>query len=135
MEIYDKLTKPIYEVNYLRAENVDRYRLIIRFFLLEYEKIHYWLHKEDVYEIIHQLDGYQEYTIEQCQQDLQMLVNWGNLTAIQDSNKVRTIEDFKNKKYRYQLSEYTVRIERLVLELENLENVGASLEPTLLERI
>lgn len=135
MKIYDKLTKPIYEVNYLRAENVDRYRLIIRFFLLEYEKIHYWLHKEDVYEVIHQLENYQDYTLEQCQQDLQALVNWGNLTAIQDSNKVRTIEDFKNKRYRYQLSEYTVRIERMVIDLENLENEGASLEPTLLERI
>lgn len=32
MQINDKLIKPIYEVNYLRAENVDRYRLIIRYF-------------------------------------------------------------------------------------------------------
>ena len=135
MQVYDKLVKPIYEVNYLRAENVDRYRLIVRYFLLEHEKIHYWLHKEDIHEVISQLEGYQDYTIEQCQQDLQVLVNWGNLTAIQDSNKVRTIDDFKNKKYRYQLSEYTVRIERMVMELENLENEGASLEPTLLERI
>ena len=31
MKINEKLTKPITEVNYLRAENVDRYRVIIRF--------------------------------------------------------------------------------------------------------
>lgn len=135
MQINDKLIKPIYEVNYLRAENVDRYRMIIRYFYLEYEKIHNWLHKEDVYDEIHKIDGYENYTLEQCQQDLQMLVNWGNLTAMQDSNKVRTIEDFKNKKYRYQLSEYTVEIERMTIRLENLEIEGASLEPTLLERI
>lgn len=135
MEIYDKLLKPIREVNYLRAENVERYRIIIRYFFLEYEKIHYWLHKEDVYEMMQKLDIFQDYTLEQCQQDLQNLVTWGNLTARQDSNKVRTIEDFKNKKYRYQLSEYTVEIERMTLRVETLESEGASLEPTLLERI
>ena len=135
MKVYDKLLKPIKEVNYLRADNVDRYRLIIRYFFLEYEKIHYWIHKEEVYEEIRQIEGYQDYTLEQCQQDLQQLTQWQNLTASQDSNKVRTIDDFKNKKYRYQLSEYTVEIERMTLRLENLEIEGASLEPTLLERI
>lgn len=135
MKVYGKLLKPIKEVNYLRADNVDRYRLIIRYFFLEYEKIHYWIHKEEVYEEIRQIEGYQDYTLEQCQQDLQQLTQWQNLTASQDSNKVRTIDDFKNKKYRYQLSEYTVEIERMTLRLENLEIEGASLEPTLLERI
>lgn len=38
MELYDKLLKPITEVNYLRAENVDRYRIIIRYFYQEHEK-------------------------------------------------------------------------------------------------
>lgn len=33
MKINEKLTKPITEVNYLRAENVDRYRVIIRYFM------------------------------------------------------------------------------------------------------
>ena len=46
-----------------------------------------------------------------------------------------SIEEFKNKKYRYQMSEYSVEIERLVIRLENLFIEGASLEPTLLERI
>lgn len=135
MKVYDKLIKPIKEVNYLRADNVDRYRLIIRYFFLEYEKFHYLMYKEDVYEKIRQIEGYEDYTLEQCQQDLQQLTQWQNLTATQDSNKVRTIEDFKNKKYRYQLTEYTVEIERMTLKLENLEIEGASLEPTLVERI
>lgn len=38
MKINEKLTKPITEVNYLRAENVDRYRVIIRYFYEQYEK-------------------------------------------------------------------------------------------------
>lgn len=58
-----------------------------------------------------------------------------NLNTIQDTRKVSSIEEFKNKKFRYQMSEYSVEIERLVLRLENLFIEGASLEPTLLERI
>ena len=76
-----------------------------------------------------------EYKIEQCQQDLTMLTEWKNLNTIQDTRRVSSIEEFKNKKYRYQMSEYSVEIERLVIRLENLFIEGASLEPTLLERI
>lgn len=64
-----------------------------------------------------------------------MLVEWKNLNTIHDTRNVATIEEFKNKKYRYQMSEYSVEIERLVLRLENLFIERASLEPTLLERI
>ena len=135
MQVYEKLARPIKEVNYLRAENAERYRVIIRFFFKEYEKLHNWMHKEDVFEMMKSTGYFENYTMEQCQLDLQSLVDWGNLTAMQDSNKVRTIADFKNKKYRYQLSEYTVEIERMTMRLENIEVEGASLEPTLLDRI
>lgn len=63
------------------------------------------------------------------------LVNWGNLTALQDTNNVSTVEEFKHRKFRYQLTEYAVEIERLVIKLENLHIEGASLEPKLIERI
>lgn len=135
MKITEKLMKPITEVNYLRAENVDRYRIIIRFFFEQYEKINYWLYKEDVFEAMKQTKLFPDYTIEMCQSDLQALLEWKNLIAMQDSSKVSTIEEFRNRKFRYQLSEYTIEIERMTLRLENIEVEGASLEPTLLERI
>lgn len=135
MKINEKLTKPITEVNYLRAENVDRYRVIIRFFYEQYEKIQYWLYKEDVFEAMIQTGLFPDYTLDQCQSDLSSLTEWKNLIAIQDTSKVTSIEEFKNRKYRYQLSEYTIEIERMTLKLENLQVEGASLEPTLLERI
>lgn len=91
--------------------------------------------QEDVYEEMKKDSYWSEYTIEQCQQDLASLVEWKNLNTMQDTKKVASIEEFKNKKYRYQISEYSVQIERLVLRLENLLVEGASLEPTLLERI
>lgn len=135
MQINEKLLKQITETKYLTVENADRYRVILRIFYLHYEKLKYWLYQEDIYEEMIQHEYFKEYKIEQCQQDLLSLVEWRNLTTIQDTRKVSSIEEFKNKKFRYQLSEYSVEIERLVIRLENLLIEGASLEPTLLERI
>lgn len=135
MHVTDKLTKPLTEVKYLNADNADRYRSIMRIFYENYEKLRYWMYQEEVYAEMTQDPYFSEYRMEQCQQDLTALTEWKNLVTIQDTRKVSSIEEFKNKKFRYQMSEYSVEIERLVLRLENLFIEGASLEPTLLERI
>ena len=135
MQVTDKLTKALTEAKYLNADNVSRYRCIMRIFFENYEKLRYWLYQEEVYAQMIQDPFFVDYKPEQCQQDLAMLVEWKNLNTIQDTKKVSSIEEFKNKKFRYQMSEYSVEIERLVLRLENLFIEGASLEPTLLERI
>ena len=82
MKINEKLTKPITEVNYLRAENVDRYRVIIRYFYEQYEKIQYWLYKEDVFDAMIQTGLFRNYTIDQCQSDLSSLTEWKNLMKL-----------------------------------------------------
>lgn len=135
MELTDKILKPVIETRYLSVENTDRYRAILRFFYLNYEKLKYWLYQEEVFEELKRHDYFADYTIEQCQQDLSKLTEWKNLVTIQDTRKVSSVEEFKNRKFRYQLSEYSVEIERLILKLENLFIEGASLEPTLLERM
>lgn len=135
MKINEKLVKPVHEAKYLDVENSDRYRSIARLFYLNYEKLKYWMYQEEVYEELTEDSYFSGYTMEQCQQDLETLTNWGNLATIQDTRRVSTIEEFKNKKFRYQLTETTVEIERMVIRLENLFIEGASLEPTLLERL
>ena len=135
MEINEKLSKKITETSYLTAENTRRYRPILRFFYEQYERINYMMYKEDVFNELKGKNNFEEYTIEMCENDLKALVDWGNLTAIQDTNNVTTVEEFKHRKFRYQLSEYAVEIERLVIKLENLHIEGASLEPKLSERI
>ena len=135
MDINNKVTKQIDEMRYLTVDNTYRYRSILRYFYLQYEKMKYWLYKEEVFNELKQHELFKEYTIEQCKQDLDVLLNWRNLLAIQDTSKVTTVEEFKNKQFRYQLSEYTVEIERLTIRLENLSVESASLEPSLLERI
>lgn len=129
------LRKQVREVKYLATENTWRYRPILRYFYLQYEKIKYWLYREDVYEELKEHPEFRGYTLEQCQQDLDTLVEWGNLVPVQDTSRAQTVEEFKNKKFRYQLSKYTVEIERLTLKLESLQVEGASLEASLFERI
>lgn len=131
----DKLIKPLTETKYLNADNVSRYRCIMRIFFEHYERLKYWLYQEEVYEEMIRNPMFADYRMDQCQQDLTMLTEWKNLNTIQDTKKVTSIEEFKNKKYRYQMTEYSVEIERLVIRLENLLVEGSSLEPTLLERI
>ncbi len=135
MNLSDKLVKPIIETKYLTMENVHRYRTMVRYFYLEYEKMRYWIYPEEVYQEMTAHELFASYTWDLCRQDLDTLTEWGNLLPLQDSRKVATIADFKNKKFRYQLSEYTIEIERMAIKLENLFTEGASLEPTLLERL
>ncbi len=135
MKIHEKLVKPVMEAKYLNVENTGRYRSIIRLFYINYEKLKYWMYQEEVYDELVQDPYFASYTMEQCQQDLAALKEWGNLATIQDTRRVTSIEEFKNKKFRYQLTETAVEIERMVIRLENLFIEGSSLEPTLLERL
>ena len=135
MELTEKLLKPIRETAYLTAENARRYRVILRYFYMQYEKIKYWMEQEEIHRELSSHPEFSDYTIDQCRQDLDALVNWGNLLTMQDTKRVTSIEAFKNRQYRYQLAEYSVEIERMTIRLEKLFVEGASLEPTLLEKI
>lgn len=135
MEVTEKLARQITETAYLTKENTKRYRPILRFFYEQNQKMNYMLYKEDVFNELAGKMYFEDYTLEQCDCDLTSLTDYKNLIAIQDTAVAYTLEEFKNKRYRYQLSDFAVKIESLVIELENLHIEGASLEPTLIERI
>ncbi len=82
------------------------------------------------------LDGFQDYTEEQLQQDLDQLVKWNNLVARQEVSRASTIEEFKKKRYRYQCTPYTVEFERMLQQMEKGGDVfGGSLEKKEFERL
>ena len=103
MRVTEKIVRPLTEVKYLNADNVDRYRCIMRIFYENYEKLKYWMYQEEIYREMIRDPYFAEYRMEQCQQDLSALVEWKNLITIQDTRKVSSIEEFKNKKFRYQM--------------------------------
>ena len=103
----------IQETAYLTTGNTPQYRRIMRIFYQEYEKMRFQLYKEEIMELLREYPGFEEYAMEQLKADLNMLVEWKNLTPIQDPKRVYTIADYKNKQFRYSMSEYAVEIERL----------------------
>lgn len=111
---------PINETSYLSVPNAPVYRKIMRCFYREYEKMHFQIYKEDIFRLLKQDETFSDYTMEQLVSDLEALVKWKNLTPIQDPGRVYTIADYKNKQYRYTMSEYAVEIERLTVRLENV---------------
>ncbi|MBM7866889.1 TIGR02677 family protein [Heliobacterium gestii] len=131
----EHLLRPIPELAYLNAANTPRYRLIMRFFYEQHLRLHYWLKPEEVFEGVCRFQLLPNYSMDQCQQDLNALVQWKNLAPRHDGGRSSTIEEYLRKKYRYQMTPYSVEIERMVAGLETIRGYGGSLEPTLLDTI
>ncbi len=131
----DARIRAVPETKYLNADNVARYRLIMRFFYDNYRKLKYWLKPEEVFEAVSATGLVSEYTLELCRQDLEVLTEWKNLAKRHDGGRAATIEEYLRKRFRYQMTRYAVEIERMLEALENLQGYGGSLEPTLLERL
>ncbi len=123
------------ETSYLSVPNAPVYRKIMRCFYREYEKMRFQLYREDVMELLKSEEEFADYSMNQLELDLAALVKWKNLTPIQDPGKVYTIADYKNKQYRYTMSEYAVEIERLTVRLENVFLESGSLSANFFVRL
>ena len=60
------------------------------------------------------------YQIEDLERDLDFLVTNKNLITYQDIKNIQSIEEFKHKKYRYQMTDNAIEIERLTIYLEEM---------------
>ncbi|MCX7885507.1 MAG: TIGR02677 family protein [Caloramator sp.] len=126
--------KQIDEVKYLTVENTWRYRPIIRILYKYHLRYKYWVCKEEIYEELKKYEEFKDYTLENLRYDLDYLVENKNLVTLQDTKNIKTIDEFKNRQFQYQLSQYTIEIERMIMHLENISFQNqASLEATLVE--
>lgn len=130
-----KYLRPITETSYLTAGNASRYRRIMRTFFEEYEKMHYQLYKEDIFEKLRTDPDFSDYSMEQLVSDLDALTAWKNLLTIQDPKRVYSIAEYKSKQFRYSMSDFAVEIERMTVRLENLKTEGGNLSTNYFARI
>lgn len=108
----------IKEASYLTADqNATRYRIILRFFYIEHERMKDLLYPNDIFRFVHSVEGMEKYTEVMLEQDLQTLVNWNNIIPRQEMKEPKSIEDYKRKRFRYQITPYTVEFERMLAEL------------------
>ncbi|CAM3982545.1 TIGR02677 family protein [Cohnella lubricantis] len=123
------------EMKYVNADNVVRYRAIMRFFYQEYKRLRYWMKPEEVYEGVSGLAELAEYTLEQCVSDLEQLEDWGNLASRHDGGRAATLDEYMKKKMQYLMRPYSIEIERLLESLEKVTGYGGSLESNLFDSI
>ncbi|MDO4793884.1 MAG: TIGR02677 family protein [Filifactor alocis] len=115
VEDYKKIT----EANYLVApKNAERYRMILRYFFVEHERMRDYIYPENVLEHVQGILGRDNYSEEELTQDLKQLVEWKNIVPGQEIKNPRTIAEFNRKVFRYQITSYTVQIERMLEQLE-----------------
>lgn len=126
---------PILETSYLSVPGVAHYRTIMRKMFIEDERMHNGLYKEEIMKLVKEDEEFSSYTMDELKQDLDQLVTWNNLVAVQDPGIVHTIAEYKNKQYRYSMSERAIEIERLTIKLENLNIESASLSTNYFLRI
>lgn len=88
--------KKVVEASYLTAEKASTYRVILRYFYIEHERMREFLFPEEIYAHIQEQSGFSTYTEEQLQQDLDQLVKWNNLVATQEMGRARSIEENMN---------------------------------------
>jgi uncharacterized protein (TIGR02677 family) len=128
--------KRVVEATYLSTEKSDKYRAILRFFYIQHERLREFLFPEEVFAHLKESTIFAKYEIEELHSDLSSLVKWGNLRAQQESGKVKTINEFKKRRFRYQITPYTVEFERMLIQFEqDGDTFGGSLEKTQFERL
>lgn len=117
-QIYSKLN----EASYITAENYQRYRLIMRYFYEQHRSMNDLLYRKNILKYIQEEVGFANYQEKELDQDLNSLISWGNLETRQEISEPKSIEEYKNRHFRYQISESSVVIEEM---LENITNLAS----------
>lgn len=126
---------PLNETAYLTAQNTVLYRTIMRILYDEKEKFNSQLSEEYIYNRLKEHCEFEDCDIEKVKSAMSQLTAWGSVLPMQDLKKVSTIEEYKNKIYKYSLTERAVKIERMTIELENMFTETNTISSSLLVRI
>ena len=124
IEDYPKIN----EASYLVADsNSSRYRIILRYFFVEHERMRDFLYPDQIFHHVRNIYGLEGYSDDELLRDLNQLVAWKNITANQDTKVPKSIEEFKRNTFRYQITPYTVQIERMLeaLRIKGTEFSGS----------
>src|SRR6266566_1981120 len=110
--------------SYLFSSNRIRwYRVIMRFFLQCHRELYrYQLTAQEVRDAVRETFD-SDYTLEQCQNDLAALKEWGNITTIYDSSRATSIASFLSPALLYQATPEGIAIETF-LEMQARASTG-----------
>ncbi len=130
------LTDRVPIFSYLVSINRVRwYRAIMRIFLQRHRELYrYQLTAMEIRDAVR--DAFDpEYTLEQCQNDLAALKEWGNVTTIYDSSRASTIASFLSPALLYQATPEAMAIETFLAEQMRATATTGSLRQSDLPRL
>ncbi|GAA4062475.1 TIGR02677 family protein [Amphibacillus indicireducens] len=113
----------VWPANYLVAGNVERYRKIMSTFYKRHRQMQGPLYRPEVLNLMQAEfdDNYGELEVDQ---DLESLVTWGNLQKQQEMIRPKSIEEYRNKNFRYQITEEGILVEEMVNQLMNTKHAA-----------
>jgi len=128
----DRLAIFTYLVN---SNRIRWYRVIMRIFLQHHRDLyHYQLTAQEVRDAVR--NGHDpEYTLEQCQNDLASLKEWGNITTIYDASRATSIASFLAPALLYQATPEAIAIETFLEEQTRVSAAKGSLRQSDLPRL
>ena len=130
------LTDRVPTFSYLVSPNRTRwYRTIMRAFLQHHKELYrYQLTAQEIRDAVR--DAFDtEYTLEQCQNDLAALKEWGNVTTIYDSSRATSIASFLSPALLYQATPEAIAIETFLEEQTRANAARGSLRQGDLPRL
>ena len=114
----------ISQASYLTAENATRYLTIMHFFYQKKLQLDSLQYRTDILEMM-RTEYNPNYSDQDVDQDLRALVAWGNLIQRQEIMlRPKTIEEYKNKYFRYQITERGVVIEEMLEKLAHIQETS-----------
>jgi len=122
--------------SYLISSNrVQWYRVIMRVFFQRHRELYrYQLTAQEVRDAVR--DTFDPtYTLEQCQNDLAALKDWGNVTTIYDSSRATSIASFLSPALLYQATPEAIAIETFLAEQVRATAASGSLRQGDLPRL
>jgi uncharacterized protein (TIGR02677 family) len=131
---YDILKRKVQEVSYLNTEKTANYRTLLRYFYEEYKRYRVLLNPEELLDYMKAIPGFAQYSMDELKQDLDTLVEWGNLEPHLDKGKVMKLEDFRQRRFKYRATEYTIGYEEATKMLEK-DHSNGSLSISLVDRL
>lgn len=136
------LLNSVKEATYLSAPKAERYRPICYVFYQKYrQEYSSYMFLDDVYQELVTSEQFgphfKDYSEKELEEDLKALVKWNNLIAHQDESHAQRIEDFYKRKNYYEITQYTISLERTLEEMQhNLQAIrGGSFERVLADHI
>jgi uncharacterized protein (TIGR02677 family) len=128
--------REVREIVFYNTGRTEFYRPIIRYLLVQRKRTRYALASEEVHAFIRNTyPALGPYSLEDCEQDLLRLDEFGAVKIEQQRGRVNTVEEFRKRRLKVQIGAYAMQVEEALIAVEQDRSVRGSLDSSWLDSI